>query len=341
MIITAIVSSEAQAHAIHVLKTKDPEDPSTDDWNDEVHVVCTCNLGFGSDVKHAVLEMSAVASGSNCHKFLYLANINPDVAGGRELSDDEAELAAETLLETLGFGVAHQWLLIRHVKNGRCHYHLIANRVSTETLKAVHLGWNFPKQEVVSRSLEQRFGIRPVLGAFTNGENVGAAGMNADQPLRRRRKGNHKEEQQATRTAIPVAKVTVDLCQIWERFVNNNHPKPEGRGKEFADLLRQSGYALARGDQRDFIILDHMGGLHNPLRRLRRPFCLKASDFREAICDLDITKLPTVTAVRNQLNKSVPAESILDESSELTSTAQPSKGSMPERDVLSPHGGLQ
>lgn len=65
-----------------------------------------------------MFEMAALASGSRCQKFLYLANLNPDVAGGRELDDAEAEEAAEQLLETLGFGVENQWMLIRHLKSG-------------------------------------------------------------------------------------------------------------------------------------------------------------------------------------------------------------------------------
>ena len=290
MIITAIVSAHTGAHAKHVLKVRDPHNPETDDWNDEVSIVCSSNLGFGLDVKLGMLEMTAVASGSRCRKFLYLANINPDVCGGRELDDDEAEEAAEQLLETLGFGVEHQWMLIRHLKNGRPHFHLIANRVSPITLKAVHLGWNYPKQESVARTLEKRFGITAVMGSSSKRAQACHNIPKNERPPLRKRKHKHKVEQQAKRTKIPTSQVADDMAWAWSPAI------PFG---EWQTNLEERGYLLAKGDRRDLVVIDRNGGVHNPVRHLD----INVAEFRKWLGQADLSALPTAKSHGKTLKK--------------------------------------
>lgn len=287
MIIIGMSSAAVEAHVKHLLKVSNPADERTADWNDEVGLVCSHNLAFGEDIRASMHEMAAVAAGSRCHKFLYLAALSPDEAGGRELDDNEAEEAALELLDELGFGIYHQWFLMRHVKKGRKHFHLAANRVDPVTLTAVHLGWNYAKHEKVARSLERRFDILPVPGVFADRPRDNRGKFKGKRPDRRMRR--HWEEQQEKRTAMPIADVEADLRWAWQHAATGN---------EFSALLRQRGYQLARGDKRDLVVVDYMGGVHSPARRLR----VKVAELRERTRDLPIPALPDVAALRAQMN---------------------------------------
>jgi len=324
-IITGTSISGFRQHGIHLTKVKQEGNARTHDWNDEVELICSYNLASGEDIPNALREMSAIALGSRCHRFLYAGSINPDRADGRELTPAEAESAAWKLLESLGFSDKHQWFLQRHKKHGRNHYHVCANRVDPEHLKAVELSWNYPKQEQVARELETLFNLRPTRGAFT-GRKKGNDGKFKDRrPVSLM---NRDEDQQSKRTKIDVSAVIWDLCHIWGQLSAGRTSDSESKriGKRFAKLLDSAGYTLAKGDARDLVVLDRMGGVHNPARRLG----LTACDFRQAIGDLD-SCLPTVEVARAQIKKMPKAESELDESGWPTVLLQSDGMAVPER----------
>ena len=333
-VITGHAISSFRQHGTHLCKVKQKGNSLTEDWNDDVEVICSHNLAAGDDVPGALREMSAVAAGSRCERFLYAGSINPDRADGTELTPTEAENAAWKLLNTLGFTRDHQWLLIRHKKKRRYHYHVCANRVDPVLLKAVDLSWNYPKHEQVARSLETLFSLKPTRGAFT-GRKKGKDGRFLDErPIGLM---NMQESQQEKRTEIAVATVIRDLCQVWESILTLPELDAKGGGKEFADRLRATGYILARGDRRDMVVLDCMGGTHNPARRLG----LKAAEFRKAMRDLDSSRLPTVDAVRDQLKRLACAESDLDGPQVPALPDRVSVSNTPERNGTSMQGKLQ
>ena len=309
MIIDAMVTGEFEAHGKHLLKEKSMSNPGSDDWNGEVAVLCTHNLAFGSDLPTALSEMSAVAKGSRCRKFLYIANINPDAAGGRELTNEEAEESAELLLELLGFGLDSQWLLVRHEKMERVHFHVVANRVSPTTLRSVHMGWNYFQQEKVARMLEKQFELVPVLGAFAD-RTRGCDGKFSDnRPARRRRK--HKENQQAVRTKITIDQVKADFLWAWQQATS---------GVSWRECLRERGYELARGDKRDLVVIDWNGGPHSPAR----PLQIRVAELRRRITDLDISKLPTA----DEIKKKIATAEKFAEPDELTNDKPPERNSL-------------
>ena len=322
-------------HGLHLLKRKREGIANALSWNDEVELVCCYNLASGDDVPGCLREMAAVAVGSKCERFLYAASISPDRAGGHELNHNEAEEAARALLESLGFSGDHQWLLVRHRKEGRSHYHIAANRVDPVLLKAVDLSWNYPKQEIVARKLETRFNLIPTRGAFT-GRKKGKNGRFEDErPISLM---SSMEAQQAVRTQITVDSVIADFCEVWEAVTSPaSHTEMATGGDKFAELLRQHGYTLAKGDRRDLVVLDFMGGVHSPARRLG----LKAAEFRKVVGDLDLASLPTVNAVREQLKRLSSVESDPDGQQVPASLDRVSEENMPERSSTSMQGRLQ
>lgn len=288
MILEACVLQAILPHVEHLLKRRDPAKPQTADWNDHVSIVCAHNLFAGTRLVDAAHEMRAVASGSRAKKPYYALAINPDRAHGRELTDEQAEEAARRVLAALGFTDDHQWFLVRHRKKGRTHYHLVANRVDPMTLKAVHLSHSYRKQELVARELEILFALPTTPGAFTH--------MPGARPARSRR--SRDEEQQAKRTAIPLQTVDADLAWAWANA---------GSGAEFLFLLEERGYQLAKGDRCDWVVLDPMGGVHSPARRLR----IRTAEIRERTRDLEEIEFPPVDAFRAELLRAdPPAESV-------------------------------
>ena len=332
-IITGAAISSFRQHGKHLCKVKQEGKTETHDWNDEVELICSYNLAAGEDVPGALLEMSAVAVGSRCWRFLYAGTINPDRADGRELTPVEAESAAWKLLASLGFSANHQWFLQRHKKKGRIHYHVCANRVDPVTLKAVGLNWNYPKQEQAARELETLFDLRPTPGIFAGRKKGKNGRFDGERPVAVMSKNDY---QQSERTQIPVEFVIRDLRQIWAGLTTSTRSVSEvhGFGQMFAEQLRLAGYTLARGDKRDLVVVDWIGGVYSPVRRLG----LKVAEFRQAIGAFDDSGLPSVDAVRVQIKKVAKAERDLDKSTKPLPLPQQTGGLLePERN--SRHSG--
>jgi len=286
MIIKGKKLVQAGRNAIHLEKVRDPSDPRTAKWNDHVELVCCNNLIHGDNLRAAAREMEAVASGSKALKPIYAVAINPDRAGGKELTNGQAEYSAQFLLEELGFSPEHQWILMRHEKDGRVHFHVLANRVHPVTLIAVELSHNYRTHERVAREMEKHFGLPVTPGAFAMPTIISEIAPGAPRPKRKRYKIS--EEQQAERTGLPLEKVEADISWAWSGAVN---------GQEFCYRLANRGYSVSKGDRRDLIVVDGSGGVHNPVKRLG----IRVKDFREKTRDLAKLELPTVEAVRGDL----------------------------------------
>jgi hypothetical protein len=87
---------------------------------------------------------------------------------------------------------------------------------------------------------------------------------------------------QADRTGLSPQDVKAKITALW-RSTNN--------GQEFAVALWNEGYALARGDRRDFVVIDPHGGTHSLARRIEGA---NAKNVRERMADLDRERLPNV-----------------------------------------------
>ena len=92
--------------------------------------------------------------------------------------------------------------------------------------------------------------------------------------------------------------VDADLAWAWANACS---------GAEFLFLLEERGYQLAKGDRRDWVVLDPMGGVHSPARRLR----IRAAEIRERTRDLEEVEFPPIDAFRAELLRAdQPAESV-------------------------------
>jgi hypothetical protein len=235
------------------------------DTNDRAAVIEQRGV-LADDLRGALREMQAVASGSRCNDdFMYQANINP--RADEHLTPEQWREAVDRLEKNLGFE-GHARVVVEHVKEGRQHYHVIWNRVGDD-LRAVSPYYNYLIHERTAQELERDFGLEPV-------QENGAGGP----PFAL------WEQQKAERTAIEPATIKAELTDLWNR---------SDSGPAFVAGLEEQGYVLARGDRRDFCIVDHAGTAHSLARRLDG---VKTTEVRAFLSDIDRDSLPTVAEAR-------------------------------------------
>jgi hypothetical protein len=218
------------------------------------------------DLKGALREMQAVASGSRCDdNFMYQANINP--RGHEKLTPAQWAQAVDTLERNLGFE-GHARVVVEHEKEGRQHVHVIWSRVD-ENLRVVSPFNNYWTHQRTARDLEREFGLEQV-------------------PQRRvgERPIQLWEQEKAEKTKIDPKAMKVELTGLW---------READSGQAFAAALAERGYVLAQGDRRDFVVIDHAGTTHSLARRLEG---VKAAEVRERMAGIDRASLPSVEDAR-------------------------------------------
>ena len=224
---------------------------------------------LAEDVPTALREMQAIAAQSRSHgNFLYQANINPQ--GNEQLTPEQWKEAVDTLEKNLGL-YGHQRVIVEHEKGGRTHQHVVWNRVDVETLRVADMGGNYRVHTATARELESRFDLTPT----------------PTQPaLDRKPTLELWELRAAERSGINPATLKDEFSELW---------RSTDSGKAFAAALAARGYMLAKGDRRDFCVIDHAGDAHSLARRLDG---VKAEQARERMSDLDRDALPSVAEAR-------------------------------------------
>lgn len=225
------------------------------------------------DLRGALVEMAAFAAGTRCEKSLYHAAISPEPP--HVLTPEQRAEAIDTLEAKLGL-TGHARLVVMHEKLGRQHIHVVWSRIDLEKLRSVSDSHNYRKHEEVSRDLERRFGHDRVQGAHHEREGV-------ERPDRTPSRAELRQEE---RTGITGRKVKE---QVTEAFRASDGPEA------FRAALEERGYLLARGDRRDYVIIDRKGGVHSLARRIDG---MKAAELREFMVALNPESVPSIEQAR-------------------------------------------
>ncbi len=268
MIVKGTPTSGGQRLADHISRT---------DTNERMEVKEL--RGVAADDFHgALLEMEAVGSGSRTKRPFYHASINTQA--GERLSDAQRYKAIDRLEAELGLTGQPRAIVVHEKKDAggldREHCHIVWLRVNVETMTAIRADHNFRKHEIVARELEREFGHERVQGAH----------IERDGQPRPERAPSHAEMQQAERTKIKPEAAREHITALWRGTTN---------GREFEKALDDSGWKLARGDRRDFVVIDPKGGVHSLARRIDGA---TVKDVRARMADVDMNRLPTVAEGR-------------------------------------------
>jgi|HubBroStandDraft_5_1064220.scaffolds.fasta_scaffold07285_3 hypothetical protein len=249
-----------------------------DDTNEKAEIREISGLS-ATDLLGALREMQAVASGSRSEgNFMYQANINP--LAHEHLTPEQWKEAIDTLERNLGLE-GHQRVVVEHIKEGRQHYHVIWNRVDIETMKVADMGGNYRIHTDTARALEAKFNLRPTP---------------TPSPGERTHRDELWEERAAERSGIDIKAMREEVTKIWNST---------STGAEFKSAIEKHGYILARGDRRDFCLVDRAGDAHSLARRLDGP---KTADVRERMSDVSRDDLPTVQEARETQRSTPPRE---------------------------------
>ena len=170
--------------------------------------------------------------------------------------------------------------VVEHEKDGRTHRHVVWSRIDTERMRAIPDSLTAAIHERTSRELEIR--LRPR--------------ARAEHPCPRSRiSSGPSAGRRNTKSSAPTES-GIDPGRR-SRRTPERHWHSADNGHSFKAALEASGdYMLARGDRRDFVIIDRAGDDHSLARRLG----VKAAEVRARMADLDPASLPSVNEAKAQ-----------------------------------------
>lgn len=253
MIISGGARSYWRDFAPHLMKTED---------NQRVRIAEI--RGFAADnVTDAFREMEAIASGTQAKRFYYHANLNPRAE--ERLTEEQWDKAIDTLEQALGLE-GQSRVVVEHEKFGRTHRHVIWSRIDVDTMTAIPDKWNYYVHQRTADALEKEFDHEPTP------RDRGPEGPNPD----------NREVYRGKLSGVDARDVKADLTALWRQADS---------GPAFAAALAEQGYILAKGDRRDFVVVDTGGNEHSLSRRVGA----KAAEVRTRMATVDREELPTVS----------------------------------------------
>lgn len=228
--------------------------------------------GFADDdIVEAFRSVHVMADATRCEKPFYHCQVRtPD---GEDLSREQWLTVADRLERQLGLAEQPRAIAF-HTKDGHEHMHIAWSRIDEDTLTAKELSFDHRKLMRACRDIEQEMGLTPV-------------------PNERVRTGpeapSREEYEQARRLGVDIHATRQTIRDCWERADN---------GASFAAALQEQGLTLARGDRRDYVVMDGEGGVHALGKRV---LGISAHELRERLADLDPASVPSLEQARQDL----------------------------------------
>jgi len=238
------------------------------DQNEQVQVVEIRGLA-AQTIGGAFHEMQAVASGTRCKNYFYHANIN--TRDNELLTPAQWEQAVDTLENELGL-TGQPRLVVEHEKEGRTHRHVVWSRINPDSMTAISDSLTYPKHEQAARKLEVAFGHEPVASVLVKDRDT----------VRPERRPKDWESFRGQESKHDPRDIKAEITALW-------HAADSGHA--FAAALQAHGYTLARGDRRDFCIIDDAGDAHSLARRIAG---VKVAELRQRMEGIDPACLPSV-----------------------------------------------
>jgi hypothetical protein len=240
------------------------------DTNETVNIV-QLDSPTGS-LREALRDWQLISAGTRGSKGLYHANISPDARYA--MSPEQWQRAVDVLEKELGFD-GQPRVVVVHEKFGRQHIHVVWQRTDIDTMTLVSDTFNYVAHERASLALETEFGHEHVPGKH-------AKRNREKQPEFPKQEISHAEWQQAERAGIDPHAFKDAITALYTHSDN---------GQAFQAALEGHGLVLAKGDRRDFVIVDAGGQIYSLPRQIKG---VAAKDLRAFMVDVDREALPSV-----------------------------------------------
>lgn len=213
--------------------------------------------GFVADnVPDAFKEIEIIGSATRAKNSFYHSNINPDE--GEKLTQEQWEQTIDTLEKKLGLG-GQPRLVIAHEKKDREHMHVVWSRIDSDSMTAIPMDNNYLIHTETARELERMFGHEPT----------------PVPPHPERDRFKDWETFRGQDSGIDPKEMKAEITALWQQ---------SDGGRAFQAAIEEQGYILAKGDRRDFVLIDPAGDVHSLARRIDGA---KAADIRAKMTDLD------------------------------------------------------
>lgn len=222
--------------------------------------------GFASDnIFDAFALGQLMASGTRCQKPFFHVQVR--LPKGEALSREQWQQAADLIEMQLGFDDQPR-AIVFHLKEGQEHMHLVWSRIDADTMRAIDPGLYKNKLKEIARILEKDMGLQQI--------------KNERDPEEKTQPAAQDEFKEARRLKTNLKDIRETIRDCWDMSDN---------GRSFSAALEEEGLILARGDERDFVVVDEKGGLHALGKRITGA---AAKDTRVRLADIDRKKLPDV-----------------------------------------------
>lgn len=214
------------------------------EFDNERVELATMRGTVADDLYGAFAEHDAIAAGTRCEKHLYSLSINPP----QPLSRDQYGTAIDRIEAGLGLQ-GQPRAVVFHIKNGREHCHVVWSRIDRGTLKAIHISHDHMKLRSLARELGQEFKL-------SLPERLANDKRHEPTPKKRMTLG---EKRQAEATGIGPEERRAAITRAYHT---------SDTAAAFRQHLAELGYELARGDQRNFVVVDKYGDVHSLARQI-------------------------------------------------------------------------
>jgi hypothetical protein len=238
------------------------------------------------DLSGAFSEWFAHSRATRCRKYLYSLSLNPDNTQGPLTREQYLDLISRT--ERSLKLIDQPRAVVFHVKEGREHCHVVWSRIDTngDRIRSVQIA-------------HDRLKLRAVVLAFARDHHLKLPpGMRRGKSDDRRafnaaaKSEDLGEKQQQERTGVSKAVRMEEISSCW---------KATADGNAFVKALAVKNYHLARGDQRDYVVVDLFGEVHSLSRQLAGTARTKA--LHERLKDVGVDGLRDVSATQAYVSK--------------------------------------
>ncbi len=219
-------------------------------------------------------DIQCIAAGqTRCAKPFFHAYVR--LPGGEGLDPATWVAVADRLEAALGFDGQPRAVAFHIGADGERHMHTAWSRIDMDDMRAIDPGLYKNKLKEVCRALEAEYGLQAV-------RNARAPEQQTKAPAR-----DEFEESRRLGLEVEATRETIRAC--YDRSDN---------GRSFVAALAEHGLGLARGDRRDFVVIDGEGGQH----ALGHRICgATAGDIRQRLGVAFRQSLPRVDALREQM----------------------------------------